>query len=135
MAAFHVMVQPPLGAAADWTIPQGFDHYSETDHQTWITLYDRQSAILPGRACDQCLRGLDVLDLHGKGIPDFAALNEKLVAVTGWTVVAVPGLMPDVLELVHLPFACPAVPKRFPSPKPGRQGVCPRGRELETFVG
>jgi phenylalanine-4-hydroxylase len=109
MAALHVMVQPPLDAAADWTIPQGFDHYGETDHQTWITLYDRQSAILPGRACDEYLRGLDVLDLHGKGIPDFAALNEKLVAVTGWTVVAVPGLVPDDVFFDHL------ANRRFPA--------------------
>jgi len=109
MAALHVMDQPPSGAAADWTIPQGFDHYTEAEHQTWITLYDRQAAVLPGRACDEFLRGLDALDLHGRGIPDFALLNEKLQALTGWTVVAVPGLVPDDIFFEHL------ANRRFPA--------------------
>jgi phenylalanine-4-hydroxylase len=109
MVALHVMDQPPPGAAADWTIPQGFDHYTETEHQTWITLYDRQAAVLPGRACDAFLRGLDALDLHGKGIPDFAELNEKLQALTGWTLVAVPGLVPDDIFFEHL------ANRRFPA--------------------
>lgn len=109
MTALHVMDQPPPGAAADWTIPQGFDHYTETEHQTWIKLYDRQVAVLPGRACDEFLRGLDVLDLHGKGIPDFAELNAKLQALTGWTVIAVPGLVPDAIFFEHL------ANRRFPA--------------------
>jgi phenylalanine-4-hydroxylase len=109
MAALHVMVQPPPGAAPDWTIPQGFDLYSETEHQTWITLYDQQSAVLPGRACDAYLRGLDALDLHGGGIPDFAELNTKLRALTGWIVVAVPGLVPDEVFFEHL------ANRRFPA--------------------
>jgi phenylalanine-4-hydroxylase len=49
---------------------------------------------LPGRACDAFLRGLDALDRHCQGIPDFAQLNEKLKALSGWTIVAVPGLVP-----------------------------------------
>jgi len=109
MVALHVMDQPPPGTAADWTIPQGFDHYTEAEHQTWITLYDRQATILPGRACGEFLRGLDALDLHGKGIPDFALLNEKLGALTGWTVVAVPGLVPDAIFFEHL------ANRRFPA--------------------
>jgi len=109
MIALHVMDQPPPGAAADWTIPQGFDHYTEAEHQIWIGLYDRQAEVLPGRACDEFLRGLDALDLHGKGIPDFAELNEKLRAVTGWTLVAVPGLVPDDVFFEHL------ANRRFPA--------------------
>jgi phenylalanine-4-hydroxylase len=109
MVALHVTTTPPAGAAPDWTIPQGFERYTEAEHQTWITLYDRQAAVLPGRACDAFLRGLDALDLHGKGIPDFAALNENLRALTGWTVVAVPGLVPDAVFFDHL------ANRRFPA--------------------
>jgi phenylalanine-4-hydroxylase len=109
MVALHVMAEPPQSAARDWTIPQGYDDYTEAEHQTWITLYDRQAAVLPGRACDEYLRGLDALDLHGKGIPDFALLNEKLRAFTGWTVVAVPGLVPDEIFFEHL------ANRRFPA--------------------
>ncbi len=109
MVALHVMAKPPPGAAPDWTIPQGFESYTEAEHQTWITLYDRQAAVLPGRACDAFLRGLDALDLHGRGIPDFTLLNEKLEAITGWRVVAVPGLVPDDVFFEHL------ADRRFPA--------------------
>jgi phenylalanine-4-hydroxylase len=93
----------------DWTIPQGFERYTEVEHRTWVTLYERQAEVLPGRACDEFLRGLDALDLHGLGIPDFAQLNEKLSALTGWTIVAVPGLVPDDIFFDHL------ANRRFPA--------------------
>ncbi len=99
----------PPGANPDWTIPQGFERYTLAEHQTWVTLYERQAGILPGRACDAYLRGLEALDLHGKGIPDFAQLNEKLSALTGWTIVAVPGLVPDGVFFDHL------ANRRFPA--------------------
>jgi phenylalanine-4-hydroxylase len=105
----HETVQPPPGARPDWTIPQGFEHYTEADHRTWLTLYDRQAKLLPGRACDEFLRGLDALDLHDRGIPEFRRLNEKLSALTGWTIVAVPGLVPDDIFFQHL------ANRRFPA--------------------
>jgi phenylalanine-4-hydroxylase len=58
--------------------------------------------ILPGRACDAFLRGLDALDLNAGGIPDFDVINPKLQALTGWTVVCVPGLVPDEVFFDHL---------------------------------
>ena len=48
----HVFEAPPEGAAADWTIPQNWDAYTDVEHETWNTLYARQMKILPGRACD-----------------------------------------------------------------------------------
>jgi phenylalanine-4-hydroxylase len=93
----------------DWTIDQGFAAYTAEEHRTWITLYERQASILPGRACDAYLKGLDALDLHGDGIPDFRVLSEKLQALTGWSVVAVPGLVPDEVFYEHL------VNRRFPA--------------------
>ena len=105
----HVFESPPEGAAADWTIDQAWDQYTDVEHQTWLTLYERQMGILPGRACDAFLRGLDALDLHGEGIPNFRVMNEKLKALTGWTVVAVPGLVPDEVFFDHL------ANRRFPS--------------------
>ena len=110
MADFeHVFTEPPPGANADWTIDQAWDQYTDVEHQTWLTLYERQMGILPGRACDAFLRGLDALDLHGEGIPNFRVMNEKLKALTGWTVVAVPGLVPDEVFFDHL------ANRRFPS--------------------
>jgi phenylalanine-4-hydroxylase len=65
--------------------------------------------VLPGRACDPFLRGLDVLDLQGSGIPDFARINKALQRMTGWSVVAVPGLVPDAVFFDHL------ANRRFPA--------------------
>ena len=84
---------PPPGARADWTIDQGWADYTAAEHQVWITLYERQTALLEGRACDPFLRGLEALDLHRSGIPDFARINAELDRLTGWSVVAVPGLI------------------------------------------
>ena len=100
---------PPPGAAADWTIDQGWAAYSQAEHQVWITLYERQAALLPDRACDPFLKGLEALDLHRAGIPDFARINEELRRLTGWTVVAVPGLVPDQVFFDHL------ANRRFPA--------------------
>lgn len=94
--------QPPPGAAADWTIDQGWSGYSAEEHSTWLTLYERQLGILPDRAADPFLRGLDALDLHGEGIPDFRRINIELQRLTGWSVVAVPGLVPDDVFFRHL---------------------------------
>ncbi|MEH6664248.1 MAG: phenylalanine 4-monooxygenase [Brevundimonas sp.] len=105
----HVHETPPEGAAEDWTIPQAWDDYTDVEHQTWVTLYERQMKILPGRAADVFLKGLDALDLHGSGIPDFREMNQKLEALTGWTVVCVPGLVPDDVFFDHL------ANRRFPS--------------------
>jgi phenylalanine-4-hydroxylase len=80
---------------SDWIIPQDWAHYSPQDHATWDTLFARQSAMLPGRASEAFLRGIDVLKLSKPGIPDFAELSERLMTATGWRVVAVPGLIPD----------------------------------------
>ena len=100
---------PPPGARSDWTIDQGWEAYSQAEHDVWITLYERQTALLPGRACDEFLRGLDALDLHRSGIPDFNRINEELQRLTGWSVVAVPGLVPDDVFFDHL------ANRRFPA--------------------
>jgi phenylalanine-4-hydroxylase len=99
----------PPGARPDWTIDQGFDAYTAQEHATWVTLYERQAQVLPGRACDAFLRGTEALDLHGQGIPNFERMSEKLRALTGWTVVAVPGLVPDDVFFDHL------ANRRFPA--------------------
>jgi len=105
----HVFEAPPEGAAEDWTIPQDWPAYTRVEHDTWNTLYARQMKILPGRASDVFLKGLDALDLNTGGIPDFETMNPKLQALTGWTVVCVPGLVPDEVFFDHL------ANRRFPS--------------------
>ncbi|WP_293882754.1 phenylalanine 4-monooxygenase [Sphingomonas sp.] len=88
--------------ADDFTIPQHWSDYTAAEHAVWDTLFARQVAMLPGRASDAFLRGVDVLRLSKPGIPDFAELSERLMAATGWRVVAVPGLVPDAVFFDHL---------------------------------
>ncbi|WP_085810577.1 phenylalanine 4-monooxygenase [Sphingomonas sp. TZW2008] len=102
MADTTAPLSPPAGAAADWTVPQNWSHYSAQDHATWDTLFARQAQLLPGRASNAWLRGLDVLKLSKPGIPDFAELSDRLMDLTGWQVVAVPGLVPDDVFFDHM---------------------------------
>lgn len=95
--------------ATDWTIPQEWSHYTATDHRVWDHLFDRQTRLLPGRVAPEFLDGLKRLDLTRPGVPDFARLNEKLMKLTGWQVVAVPGLVPDDVFFTHL------ANRRFPA--------------------
>lgn len=80
----------------DYLVEQGFEKYTEADHSTWRTLATRQREILKGRIADQFLEGLDRLGIGGEGIPDFRVMNRRLKDATGWEVVAVPGLIPDL---------------------------------------
>lgn len=98
----HVLDRPPPGAGADWTIPQDWAAYTPEEHATWDRLFARQAKLLPGRASQAWLNGLDVLRLDRPGIPDFEALSERLMQLTGWQVVAVPGLVPDDVFFDHM---------------------------------
>jgi phenylalanine-4-hydroxylase len=79
----------------DWTIPQDWDSYTPEEHGLWDTLFARQVALLASRAAPAFLQGLDVLRMSKPGIPDFAELSDRLNKATGWSVVAVPGLIPE----------------------------------------
>ena len=105
----HVHETPPPGAAANWTIPQDWERFTADEHAMWDKLFARQSEMLPGRAADAFLRGIDVLKLSRPGIPDYRELNARLTAATGWQVVAVPGLVPDDVFFDHL------ANRRFPA--------------------
>jgi phenylalanine-4-hydroxylase len=95
-------VAPPPGAAADWTIPQAWDRYTRQEHDIWNQLFARQTRMLAGRAAPAFLDGLDILRLSRAGIPDFSELSERLDKATGWSVVAVPGLVPEEIFFEHL---------------------------------
>ena len=95
-------LERPPESAPDWTVPQNWVRFTADEHAVWDTLFARQTAMLPGRASEAFLRGVDVLRLSKPGIPDFAELSERLMAATGWRVVAVPGLVPDAVFFDHL---------------------------------
>ena len=95
------LVKPP-GTRADWTIPQDWAAYSQSEHRVWDQLFDRQIGMLQTRASGAFLKGLESLSLSRAGIPDFEELSERLHRLTGWRVVAVPGLVPDAVFFDHL---------------------------------
>ena len=105
----HVFDTPPDGANADWTVPQNWEAFSAAEHAMWDHLFARQTAMLPGRAADAFMRGIDVLKLTRPGIPDYHELNARLMSATGWQIVAVPGLVPDEVFFDHL------ANRRFPA--------------------
>ncbi len=100
--------QPDSGAD-DYVIVQGWGNYTEQDHAVWRALFERQSALLPGRACQEYLDGLAGLGVAADGIPDFERLSDILERTTGWRIVAVPGLVPDDIFFGHL------AARRFPA--------------------
>jgi phenylalanine-4-hydroxylase len=93
----------------DGVIEQGWADYTELDHAIWRRLFERQSKLLPGRACAEYLEGLRALGVVADGIPEFGRLSDILERATGWRIVAVPGLVPDAVFFEHL------AARRFPA--------------------
>lgn len=109
--AKHGLAAGDIGrpARADWTIDQGWAQYTAEEHAVWRTLFERQSRLLPGRACDAFVQGMRDLPIGPAQIPDFEQLSDVLMQRTGWQVVAVPGLVPDEVFFEHL------ANRRFPA--------------------
>jgi phenylalanine-4-hydroxylase len=93
----------------DYVIDQNWAAYTADEHAVWDFLYRRQRDMLADRADPVMLQGLEALDLNRGGIPNFAVINEELTQRTGFTVVAVPGLVPDEVFFTHL------ANRRFPA--------------------
>lgn len=94
-------------AATDFSVAQDWEAYTPAQHELWRRLYARQMKLLPGRAFDrhlECLAGFGT----EAGIPRFEAVSERLQRATRWTLVAVPGLIPDLAFFDHLAH------RRFP---------------------
>ena len=83
-------------------VEQPWDGYAAEDHATWGTLFQRQREVLAGRACDEFLQAQDTMGMESRAIPRFDQLNEVLGAATGWTLVGVEGLLPELTFFEHL---------------------------------
>ena len=92
---------------ADYTCPQNYAAYLEADHKTYARLYQRQTALLQGLACNEFIAALPSLG-SASHIPRFEDINDRLRKATGWEVVAVPGLIPEV------PFFTLLANRKFP---------------------
>ena len=103
--------RPPRGdyarASADYTCSQDYARYTEQDHDTYRRLYARQSALLPGLASETFIAALPSLGAADR-IPRFDEVNARLMRATGWQIVGVPGLIPEV------PFFTLLANRKFP---------------------
>ncbi len=98
----------PAHVGDDWLEPQQRS-YTQHEHGVWDDLYARQLDVLPGRAASAFMAGLQKLGLGRGGVPDFERLSAELTALTGWSVVPVPMLIPDHVFFWHL------ANRRFPA--------------------
>jgi phenylalanine-4-hydroxylase len=112
-AANWIAVQETLrgnytGCAADFRIDQDMNAYTPAQHDLWRRLHRRQSDVARRYAAKAFLAGLHHLDIAADGVPDFELASKRLRALTGWEIVAVPGLIPDDAFFTHL------AARRFP---------------------
>jgi phenylalanine-4-hydroxylase len=95
-------------AASDYTVEQDWSGYNAQEHALWSLLYRRQINLIEAYAAPEFLNGVRALGAADSGIPRFADANEILEAMTGWRIVAVPGLIPEQNFFEHL------AQRRFP---------------------
>ena len=83
-------------------IEQPWAAYTAVDHAVWAQLFARQRKLLVGRASDEFLVAQDAMGMTPDAIPKFDALNAILQQATGWTLVGVEGLLPELTFFEHL---------------------------------
>ncbi|MGC3875338.1 phenylalanine 4-monooxygenase [Halomonas sp. GXIMD04776] len=73
---------------------EGIIHYSDSEHDTWQALMQRQLPIIEGRVCQEYLEGLERLVLPMDHIPQLGDIDRVLMQTTGWQTARVPALIP-----------------------------------------
>lgn len=96
------------GCGADFSVAQNLAAYTEAEDDRWRQLFRRQSSVARRYAASAFLDGMYNLDMPSDRIPDFEAASRRLRQLTGWEIVAVPGLIPDDAFFPHLAH------RRFP---------------------
>lgn len=94
--------------ASDYTVTQNWSDYTEEDHDIWRSLYARQIELIEQYAAPEFVAGTRSLNAPPDRIPKIDETNRVLAAATGWQIVAVPGLIPELNFFDHL------ANKRFP---------------------
>lgn len=86
----------------DWVTSQNWDDYSRAEHDLWRQLYARQVGVARKYAAGAFLAGLETLRMPADHIPRFEEASARLRALTNWTIVPVPGLIPEDAFFLHL---------------------------------
>jgi phenylalanine-4-hydroxylase len=85
----------------DFTVAQDYSTYTDEDQAVWRKLATRQAELTTRLAHHSWLDGVSRLGLAER-VPDFDEVSDKLSRLTGWRLVAVPGLIPAVPFFEHL---------------------------------
>jgi phenylalanine-4-hydroxylase len=72
---------------------QGLVDYSAEENRVWSILFERQKKLLPGRASDEFLLGLEALGMRADAIPQLPDVSTRLKEKTGWQVAPVVALI------------------------------------------
>jgi len=83
-------------------VDQPWGSYARKDHATWATLFERQQQVLVGRACDEFRENQRRFGMTPDAIPKFDDLNRVLKGTTGWEIIGVEGLLPELTFFDHL---------------------------------
>lgn len=83
-------------------VEQPWSSYSKDDHATWATLFRRQREILRGRASREFIANQERFGMSADAIPRYEELNAVLGKATGWQLVGVEGLLPELTFFDHL---------------------------------
>jgi phenylalanine-4-hydroxylase len=83
-------------------VEQPWSSYTAGEHAVWATLFRRQQALLQGRASSVFLRNQQAMGMSPDAIPKFEDLNRQLRKATGWEIIGVEGLLPDITFFDHL---------------------------------
>jgi phenylalanine-4-hydroxylase len=83
----HLDGDPPVGRDIDYPT------YSPVDHDNWRFLFERQMQMLPGRAGQAFMNGVDLLGMTPDRIPSLSEMSERMERASGWTIARIPGLL------------------------------------------
>lgn len=88
------MAKKPSKYVAREVDAHGNASYTNAENEVWHELITRQKPLLKNRACDEYMRGLQLLNLPEDRIPQCPEVSKVLKAETGWALEPVPALIP-----------------------------------------
>lgn len=71
----------------------GHINFKSVENETWKRLYHNQIEVIQGRACQEYINGLAILDLATDRIPQIYEVTEKLKRATNWALEPVPAVI------------------------------------------
>jgi phenylalanine-4-hydroxylase len=86
-------VKTPSSYIAHPVDANGNANYTQEENNTWQTLIARQLPLVKGRACDEYMRGMRLLNLPKDRIPQCPEVSQVLLAETGWSLAPVTALI------------------------------------------